>query len=429
MTIGVLTAVDDSSEARLAALITGPKLSVVRRCVDLSDLLGAATAGIAQAALVSAYLRGLDLTAIRTLRDAGVGIVGVVLAGDEAGEAALRQLGVERVVTTQVAGPDLVTALIECTVRPRTPAVTAEPGDYPVADAAREVLDGPDLGIARPVPPVAQAATRGRVVAVWGPMGAPGRTTVAINLAAELAADGVEVLLVDLDTYGASIAPMLALLDEAPGVAAACRSAERGKLDVAALSALAPEVTPRLRVLTGLPRPDRWPELRAAPVERVLDVARLLAEVVIVDCGFSLEDDTELSYDTLAPRRNMAAVVAVDVADEIVVVGAAGPIGLQRLVRAVQELSDRGTPATTVVVNRLRRGAVGPHARTQVHDVLSRFGGVDEAIIIPDDPAAHDEAVLAGRTLVESAPRSPAREPVREIADRVRAGMVAASTA
>jgi Mrp family chromosome partitioning ATPase len=44
------------------------------------------------------------------------------------------------------------------------------------------------------------------LAAVWGPKGAPGRTTVAVNLAFEAAAAGGEVLLVDADTYGGAVA-------------------------------------------------------------------------------------------------------------------------------------------------------------------------------------------------------------------------------
>ena len=63
----------------------------------------------------------------------------------------------------------------------------------------------------------------GRIVAVWGPTGAPGRTTVAITLADELARLGCGSLLVDGDVYGGVIAAVLGLLDESPGLAAACR--------------------------------------------------------------------------------------------------------------------------------------------------------------------------------------------------------------
>ena len=69
-------------------------------------------------------------------------------------------------------------------------------------------------------------AAKGRIIAVWGPAGAPGRTLVAANIAGELAAEGQSVLLVDADSYGASVAALLGLLDEAAGLAQACRLAD-----------------------------------------------------------------------------------------------------------------------------------------------------------------------------------------------------------
>src|ERR1019366_10177289 len=46
----------------------------------------------------------------------------------------------------------------------------------------------------------------GRLVAVWGPTGAPGRTTVAVVLATEAARLGCPSLLADADCYGGVIA-------------------------------------------------------------------------------------------------------------------------------------------------------------------------------------------------------------------------------
>ncbi len=114
-----------------------------------------------------------------------------------------------------------------------------------------------------------------------------------------------------------------------------------------------------LRVLTGIPRAERWTELRAPSVAHVLTVARQLAGFVVVDCGFSIEDDEELSYDTLAPRRNAATLTALEPADELLVVGSGDPIGLQRLVRAVQDLGGVPAPTPRVVVNKVRASAVG----------------------------------------------------------------------
>ncbi len=64
-----------------------------------------------------------------------------------------------------------------------------------------------------------------RVIAVWGPAGAPGRSTLAIELAVELVRGGRRVGLVDADTHAPSLASALGLADEGPGFASACRSA------------------------------------------------------------------------------------------------------------------------------------------------------------------------------------------------------------
>ena len=72
------------------------------------------------------------------------------------------------------------------------------------------------------------------VVAVWGPTGAPGRTTVAVGLADEAARLGISTLLVDADVYGGVVAQVLGLLDESPGLAGAARLAATGSLDAAA---------------------------------------------------------------------------------------------------------------------------------------------------------------------------------------------------
>ncbi len=263
------------------------------------------------------------------------------------------------------------------------------------------------------------------MVAVWGPTGAPGRTTVAVTLASELAGLGIPTVLVDADTYGGSVAQALSFLDEAPGLAAATRAADQGGLDLPTLARLAPVATSGLRVLTGIPKAERWPEIRPAALERVLTLCRSLGQVVVVDCGFSLEDDEELSYDTMAPRRNAATLTTLALADELVVVGGCDPVALQRLVRGLQELGTVPTPRPTVVVNRVRSGAVGPNPEQRVAEALSRFAGVNEVLFVPDDPAGLDTALLQGRALAECAPQSPVRGAVRSIAEKVAGAPVA----
>ncbi|TFC03222.1 regulator [Cryobacterium adonitolivorans] len=253
----------------------------------------------------------------------------------------------------------------------------------------------------------------GTVIAVWGPAGAPGRTTLAINIAAEIAAAGHTVVLADIDTYSGSIAPSLGLLDEAPGFAAACRLSGSDTLTPVELERIAHRYnSPRgaFWVLTGIGRPSRWPELSAERVSGTISALRGWADYVVLDTGFSLESDEEISSDLFAPRRNAATLAALGIADRVVACGLADPVGMARFLRAWSDLTEViTTHRVHVVMNRVRASAVGPAPAAQVSSALRRFGGIDGAVLVPHDQAGVDAAVLSGRTLRDAAPRSPAR--------------------
>ncbi|MFQ6172818.1 CpaE family protein [Oryzobacter sp. R7] len=431
----VLTAVTHRAEADFVRVLEDARdLVLVRRCADLAELLSVGATGAARVAVVSPDLRGLDRDALRHLAGHGVRVAGLVLTGDDEGERRLRQLGVATILRLDT-GPDEVSAALSGLAGSTTSGAglaAAQAGSL-TAGHQGTVRDGDHLARADGAPGASSGGSRGSmlpgdaevdrppgvVTVVWGPIGAPGRTTVATTLAAVLAGAGVRALLVDLDTWGASVAQVLGLVDEAPGVAAAARASEQGGLDVLALARLAPEVVPGLRVLTGLPRADRWPELRAAAVEDVLRLARRVADHVVVDVGFCLEDDEELSYDTLAPRRNAATLAALEGADQLVVVGAADPVGLQRLVRGVQEVAVVPSPQPTVVVNKVRPSVAGARPERAIREVLGRFAGMDGVRFLPWAPDECDAALLAGRTLPETAPSSPLTAGIVQLAAAV----------
>jgi MinD-like ATPase involved in chromosome partitioning or flagellar assembly len=432
-----LTAVSPAWEASLAtALERVPGVTIARRCADVAELLSVAEAGLGDLAVVSVDLRDLDLEVVKRLRARGVRVIGVHPAADEAAERRLLGLGVDATVRVDAEPDELGAALAGD--RDDLEAAWDMSFGHAGGPVPHEESAGGARGLAAPGtrrlahqldPAYAghrdESARRSHrpdsdhrapVIAVWGPTGAPGRTTIATTLAAELADRGAQVLLVDADTYGGGVAQVMGVLDEAPGVAAACRAADVGNLDVHALGRLAPEVVSGLRVLTGLPRADRWPELRAAALERVLDVSRRLVEVVVVDCGFCLEDDEELSYDTLAPRRNEATLTALAASDTVVAVAGADPVGLQRFVRGIQDLGTVPSGRPVHVVNRVRRSAVGGRPESRIADSLRRFAGIEVDHFVPDDPTTVDAAVLAGRSLVEQAPGSTVRAAVSDLA-------------
>ena len=483
-TIGILGALHGPDELAFvtAAEALAPGAVLVRRCADVAELLAAAQAGLGRLAVVSADLPGLDREAVSELLAAGVRTI--ALADPPEGWLAerTRSLGIAVVVAPDAAVDAVAREAASLraggegptadTVRRARPAVdpagagagattaSGEPGPRAMPDAGPGGHDGAhprggaksggdagtgsaddeaDWSVADELLAQSSGAgatrpeTAGHVIAVWGPTGAPGRTTVAVNLAAELAAlskgaDG-EVLLVDADTYGGTVGQVLGLLDEAPGIAAAARAAGQGTLDRTALALLAPVVSPGLRVVTGISRAARWAEVPGPALDHVWDVARTLATWTVVDCGFGVEDDEALSYDTRAPRRNAATLSALAAADLVVVVGAADPIGVQRLVRALGDLDGLGVPGSRVVLaNRVRASAVGPRPADLVGAALERYAGVADVRFVPDDRAALDAAVLRGVALREVATGSAARKALAALAadiEKVRASQSA----
>jgi len=210
---------------------------------------------------------------------------------------------------------------------------------------------------------------------------------------------------------------VLGLVDDGAGIASACRRALGGGLDPAALASLAREIRPGFLVLPGLPRAGRWNEVRGVALVEVLRVARSLADLVVVDCGSSLEADEELVFDTDAPRRNAATFAALESADVVVAVGSADPVGLVRMVTGLSDLSDVVPGADVrVLVTRLRESLVGRRGRASVADALHRHAGIDHVWCIPDDRVAYDAALRSGSTIAEVAAASPARLALRGVA-------------
>lgn len=382
-------ALDPATEDRLLADAVEHGHTVVARLVGWRDLLDSLDVLAPDVALVGAARASLSGELLAACDERGIRLV--ALAAGDADRAHAAQLGLHEVLDRSADWRE-----IEALVSGGVPVPSR------VGDAART------------------ARHAGEVVAVWGPAGAPGRTTLAINLAAEIAAAGHSVALVDADPYGGAIAPSLGLLDEAPGFASACRLAGGDALDLAELERIAQRYSaPRgsFDVFTGLVGPSRWPELAHDRVTSAIQSIAARSEYVVLDTGFSLERDEELTSDQFAPRRNAATFAALAAADRVVAVGLADPVGLSRLLRGHGDLVDLVEPERIdVVVNRVRSAALGIDAHAQVRQTLRRFAGIADATLLPHDGRATDAAILTARTLRDAAPRSPLRAAIREYA-------------
>ena len=362
---------------------------VLKRCVDVDELLASATAGQAEVAVVGLDAPGLDQAAVDLLQRHQVRPVAVVGAGhaDDAARLRAARIGIAALVAE-----DRLDELPDAILHPEDATVTVTP----------DPVD----------PPSVPSSTGGRVVAVWGPAGAPGRTTVATSVAAELARRGRRTTLVDADPYGGAVAQQLGVLDEVSGLLAAARLATSGELE-ARVGSVQRALTDHLTVVTGLPRPDRWAEVRAGTVEHLLEVAREHGDVV-VDTGFSLEEDPAGEFGS-RPPRNSLTLGALSVADDLVVVGSADPVGLSRLARGLVELREviAGAPVR-VVVNRMRP-SLG-WSEKDIEGMVEGFTRLSGLHFLPDDRAAADRAAVAGRPVVDE-PDSALARALSELVD------------
>ena len=126
-------------------------------------------------------------------------------------------------------------------------------------------------------------------------------------------------------------------------------------------------------------------------LERAADVGD-----VVVDTGFSLEDDADVGRNL---SRNQLTLDAVATADEVVVVGSAEPTGLARLARTLVEVRDTSRAPVTVVVNRMR-DSLG-WSRRDIVGMVEGYIRPADVHFLPEDRATTDKALVTGRSVVE----------------------------
>lgn len=185
MTRVILALAGLPQEPELVRAAADAGLTVVRRCVDAVDLLGAAALDADSPVIVSAVLPRISADVVTRLGGrARIGLASDALSGDR-----LARLGIETVLSTSPT-PDATMQQVADVCRAQAaPSAARSPAGGPAdagapapSDAQPGVEpDGTPLGGG---PSAGQASgRRGTVIAVWGPMGAPGRTTIALGVA------------------------------------------------------------------------------------------------------------------------------------------------------------------------------------------------------------------------------------------------------
>ncbi|WP_107772184.1 Mrp/NBP35 family ATP-binding protein [Nocardioides sediminis] len=298
-----------------------------------------------------------------------------------------------------------------------TAAVTAVPGVTSVdltlgvmtpeqRAGLKETLAG---GQAQREIPFAQPGSLTKVYAIASGKGGVGKSSVTVNLALALAAQGLKVGVVDADIYGHSVPAMLGVADARP-------------TQVDDLIMPVPTSSGVSVISIGMlkPRRDQVVAWRGPMLDRAL--VQMLADVYWGDLDALLLDlppgtgDIAISLGQHLPSAEVVVVTtpqeaAAEVAERA---GTMASMMHQRVVGVVENMSFLTLPdGSTMEV-------FGSGGGDRVASTLSQRFGYDVPVLgrIPLDPSLR-EGGDAGKPIVESDPTAPAAVELRSVADKL----------
>lgn len=257
---------------------------------------------------------------------------------------------------------------------------------------------------------------RGIVIAVYGTSGAPGRSTVAIHIAAELAK--VErVMLVDADLCAPSVAHSLGLNVDGSSLSALARMQARGELTQAHIEEALYPGPNGMNIITGLSSPHRWREASPSALASVIDVCRKGWDYTIIDLHAASFDPVDEFHRSL-PHRDVALTEVLGEADGIIVVGRADAVGLHRFTQAWEWLESKNTAAAKIVaINMAQEERTGRHPQQAIAEALRSTIPGHTISVIPFDSRILT-ALLRG-TPTQGTYKRSARGAFRDLAHRI----------
>ncbi|MFY9262684.1 MAG: hypothetical protein WBH82_00200 [Arcanobacterium sp.] len=362
--MSVLICLPDRLEAEVISILaqTRQETLIARRCADLAEVLAAARAKVGSFAVITASVEFLDVSILSELRDhVGVGIV-----ADTADNLdGLRFVDVEILspVAVEIAQRIQHATIVQPVSRPQT-SVSGE----------------------------------GQIIAVWGPPGSHGRSTLVADMAAHLSAQAVTV---DLDMFAPSLAQIFDV-DETSALIGVIRQLDQGReVDLEQFVVSAGKEFGGANVLVGMNSPQRWPEISVSVLPKLWTLLRSSYSAAVVDVSGGLGVRPE--------RRDRYAVTraSVEQADVVVQVASGTPLGLRRLVDHLEETRGIVTARQIIVLTGVRSSALGRSPARQATGVLRELGITDIPIVtVSDNRARLDEALLSGRSARIGWPKS-----------------------
>ena len=132
----------------------------------------------------------------------------------------------------------------------------------------------------------------GRVVAVFGPKGGVGRTTLAVNLAGAAATElGQRTCLVDASFQFGDVGVLLNLNPKNKSIADLLPELEAGG-ELESIDTFVINHSAGIRVLLAPPSPEMAELITPASAKRMIEALRMTHDLVVVDCMASFNDTT-----------------------------------------------------------------------------------------------------------------------------------------
>jgi hypothetical protein len=232
---------------------------------------------------------------------------------------------------------------------------------------------------------VPASVSAGPIIAIWGPAGSPGRSTIALCLAVTLARRGERVMLVDGDTYAPSLAPLLGLHTPHSGVVSLSRQARVDSVLAPNLETCAVQYDlghQSLSVVTGLSSPAQYVDCGSLSWARGLTSLSVAGHTLVVDLASPL---LQLPGETLGgPMRNALTIATLEAAGRVVVVANPTPLSILRLSRDWPRLSELVQTAPLDVCLNNAPASAQTAIDDSVH-ALWQLTGRGEATIFPSD--------------------------------------------
>jgi MinD-like ATPase involved in chromosome partitioning or flagellar assembly len=269
------------------------------------------------------------------------------------------------------------------------------------------------------------------VIACWGPAGSPGKSTLATNIASELALSGQRVLLIDLDTLAPSIALSLGLVDTPAGLSACLRLVEQQRFTKDEYERLTVSITlgrHELRFMPGLISPHRWPEVTPERLEKLFASLVGMVDHVVLDLPQATEFKSQVIHpSTLANddsfTRDSLLRNVLTKASKLVLVSGCDAVSAQRFLISAEYLENLNRTAQVyVVVNRYRTSTLGSNAKDELEQTYQNLAKLRIDCFIPEDSQNIDKAMLNGLPLALLKRSSPARLAIGQLVKQLQVG-------